>query len=122
MMYLRFVAGIESESATKQHGLFTEIQYLKDDKLLLDYQYELVKEVFEYFNKNLPVPPYKKKNISKSGVAWFKDSATSFISRMWDLVAILEQNEINVRVMKIEKPGMSLYEDDFQVVAKSKLY
>lgn len=121
-MYLRFVAGIDSESATKQNGLFTEIQCLRDDKLLLDYQYDLVKEVFEYFNKNLPVPPYKKKSISKNGVAWFKDSATSFISRMWDLVAILEQNEVNVRIIKTEKPGMILYEDHFQVVAKSKLY
>lgn len=65
MMYLRFVAGIDSESATKQHGLFTEIQSLKDDELLLDYQYELVKEVFEYFNKNLPVPPYKQKYFEK---------------------------------------------------------
>ena len=121
-MYLRFVSGIDSESATKQHGLFTEIQSLKDEELLLDYQYKLVQEVFEYFNKNLPVPPYKQKNISKNGVAWFKGSATGFIKRMWDLVAILEQNEVNVRIMKTEKPGMILYEDDFQVVAKSKLY
>ena len=121
-MYLRFVAGIDSESAKKQNGLFTEIQSLKDDQLLLDYQYELVKEVFDYFNKNLPIPPYKRKNISKDGVAWFKDSATNFISRMWDLVAILEQNEVNVRVIKTEKPGMLLYEDNFQIVAKSKIY
>ena len=121
-MYLRFVFGTNSESAKKQHGLFTELQSLKDENILLDYQHDLVQNTFKYFNDNLPVPPYRRKNISKDGVAWFKDSAVEFVSRMWDLVAILEQNDRNVRVIKTERPGMILYEDDFQVVAKSKLY
>jgi hypothetical protein len=41
---------------------------------------------------------------------------------MWDLVAILEENEVNTRVLKTDKPGMILYEDEFQVVAKNKIY
>ncbi len=42
-----------------------------------------------------------------------KDSAANFIDRMWDLVAILEQNDVTVRILKTEKLGMILYEDDF---------
>jgi hypothetical protein len=64
------------------------------------------------------VPPYRRKNISKDGVAWFIDCAVEFVSKMWDLVAILEQNDKNVRVLKTERPRMILYEDDFQVVVK----
>jgi hypothetical protein len=41
---------------------------------------------------------------------------------MWDLVAILEENDVSVRILKTDKPGMILYEDEFQVVAKSKKY
>ncbi len=121
-MYLRFVAGVDSESARQQNGLFTEIQSLKDDSLLLDYQFELVEETFKYFNDILPVPPYSRKNISKNVVAWFKYSAVGFVSRVWDLVTILEQKDVNVRIIKTERPGMILYEDDFQVVAKSKSF
>jgi len=41
---------------------------------------------------------------------------------MWDLTAILEQNDLNVRILKIEKPGMILYEDAFQVVAQDRVH
>lgn len=121
-MYLRFVVGIDSDLANRQNGLFTELQILKDDGMLLDYQIELAENTFKYFNENLPIPPYSSKNIPKEAVAWFKDTAKDFIGRMWDLVAILEQNEVNIRILKTERPGMILYEDDFQVVAKNKLY
>lgn len=122
MVYLRFVVGIDNESAHKQDGLFTEINRLKNDDLLMDYQYKLVEETFKYFNKNLPVPPYNRKQISKEAVAWFKDSTTEYIDRMWDFVAILKQNDIPVRILKTEKPGMIIYEDEHQIVAKSKKY
>ncbi|MCJ8290906.1 MAG: hypothetical protein HRT58_15360 [Crocinitomicaceae bacterium] len=122
MTYLRFVVGIDTESASRQDGLFTELIRLKNNNLLLEYQYEILDNTFKYFNDNLPVPPYKRKNLSKEAVAWFKDSATDYIKRMWDLVAILEQNDVNVRILKTEKPGMIIYVDEFQVVAKSKKY
>lgn len=121
-MYLRFVVGIDNESAHRQDGLFTEINRLKNDDLLMDYQNKLVEDTFKCFNDNLPVPPYKRKKMSKEAVAWFKDSTTEYIDRMLDLVAILRENNIHVRILKTEKPGMIIYEDEHQVVAKSKKY
>jgi hypothetical protein len=121
-MYLRFVAGTESEGARNQNGIFTELQILKEDNKLFNYQIEYLEDTFKYFNDNLPIPPYSRKSIPKDAVAWFKASAKVFISRMWDLVAILEENEVNTRVLKTDKPGMILYEDEFQVVAKNKIY
>jgi len=122
MVYLRFVVGLDNESAHRQDGLFTEVNRLKSDDLLMDYQYRLVEATFKYFNDNLPVPPYKRKQISKEAVAWFKNSTTEYIDRMWDFVAILKQNDIPVRILKTEKPGMIIYEDEYQIVAKSKKY
>lgn len=122
MTYLRFVAGIESEGARNQNGIFTELQILKDKNQLFDYQIDFLEDIFKYFNDNLPIPPYSRKNIPKDAIAWFKDSAKVFISKMWDLVAILEENEVSTRVLKTDKPGMILYEDEFQVLAKSKRY
>ena len=121
-MYLRFIAGAELESPTKQDGLFTEVEYLRKSSKLESYQIEYVKEIFKYFNDNLPVPPFSSKRWPTNAVSWFKDSAEEYISRMWDLVSILRENDINVKVLKTEKPGMILYEDDFQIVAKSKYY
>ncbi|MDH7447235.1 hypothetical protein QBK95_16455 [Aquimarina sp. 2201CG14-23] len=122
MTYLRFVASVDSEEARNQNGLFTELQILKDKNQLFDYQIGFLEDTFIYFNDNLPVPPYSRKNIPKEAVAWFKDTAQEFINKMWDLVTILEENDVNTRVLKTDKPDMILYEDEFQVVAKSKKF
>ena len=119
-MYLRFVVGDETESSRTQTGLFTEIASLRNDGLLEDYQVEMVEKTFNYFNDYLPVPPYKKKGWGLNAISWFKDSAIIFIDKMWDFKSILEQNDISVRILKTEKPGMILYEDDFQIVAQSR--
>jgi hypothetical protein len=35
---------------------------------------------------------------------------------MWDLVAILREHDVPVRMLKSKEPGKVLYEDDYQVV------
>ncbi|WP_197438738.1 hypothetical protein [Polaribacter sp. BAL334] len=121
-MFLRFVVGTDSQSPRELTGLFTEVEYLRKEGLLLDYQENMVDNIFGYFNNNLPCPPYSETNWSINAISWFRDSATEFINKMWDLKAILEQNDISVRILKVEKPGMILYEDEFQVVAQDRVH
>ncbi|NEQ53839.1 MAG: hypothetical protein F6K11_27535 [Leptolyngbya sp. SIO3F4] len=122
MSYIRFVVGSESDSPRTQHGLFTEIESLRKEEKLQDYQVALVKDIFDYFNHHLPVPPYSEKNWSTDAISWFKDSAKSYIEKMRDLSIILEENDMLVRVLRTEKPGMILYEDEFQVVAQNRTH
>ena len=121
-MYIRFVIGLESDSPRIQNGLFTEVAYLKKKGLLETYQIKLVNEIFEFFNSNLPCPPFSKRNWSIDAISWFKDSAHEYIDRMRDLAVILEENDHVVRVLKTSKPGMILYEDEFQIVSQNKIY
>jgi hypothetical protein len=51
-------------------------------------------------------------------VTWFKDDAGDAISRMWDLVAILRESGVPVRLLRSTNPGRIAYEDDFQVVVE----
>lgn len=119
-MYIRFVVGTEAESARFQSGLFTEVERLREEGKLQPYQIELVQEIFKFFNDGLPVPPYSTKSWSINAISWFKDSASDYIDKMWDLKSILEENDFNVRIIKTDKPGMVLYEDDFQVVSQNR--
>lgn len=64
-MYIRFIAGAEIESPTKQDGLFTEVEHLRASNQLESYQVDFVKKVFKYFNDNLPVPPYSSRKWPK---------------------------------------------------------
>jgi len=121
-MFIRFVVGSESDSPRIQNGLFTEAACLKKKGILEPYQINQVNEIFAFFNANLPCPPYSKKNWSIDAISWFRDTATDFIDKMRDLSIILEENNLVVRVLKTDKPGMILYEDEFQIVSQNRIF
>ncbi len=80
-------------------------------------------ELFGRLNEGLPCPPFGQNNWSDC-VSWFKDtpSAQEWISVFRDLVAILEDSDMEVGMLTTDKPGMIVYEDDYQIVAKSREY
>jgi hypothetical protein len=45
-----------------------------------------------------------------------------YIDKMRDLTIILEENNLIVRVLKTDKPGMILFEDKFQIVSQNRIY
>lgn len=121
-MYVRFVSAAPSENAYLADGLFTAAGWLRDHDCLEEYEIELVDETFEWFNENLPCPPFKKKLSTKAwtehAVAWFRDNAQDFIHRMWDFVTLLKEHGEPVRFIAMKYPGHVLYSDDFQIVAE----
>lgn len=121
-MYIRFVTGTESEAARLQHGLITEAKLLRAEDKLEMYEREIVEQIFDWFNEYMPCPPFQEKKWGESAIAWFKDSATDYITKMRELSALLQNHGVNVRVIKTEKPGMILYEDDCQIVSESNEY
>jgi hypothetical protein len=83
---------------------------------------EIVNNIFEYFNKHLPVPPYSTKKWSIDAISWFRDNAVNYIDKMRDLTFILEENGYQVRILKTDKPGMILYEDEYQIVSQNRTH
>jgi hypothetical protein len=41
---------------------------------------------------------------------------------MRDLAFILDENGIRVRILKIDKPGIVLYEDEYQAVSQNRTH
>ena len=52
------------------------------------------------------------------GICWFKTGSTEHISRIWEMVNVLERNGIYVRKIRTDKPGYVIYEDEWQLVAE----
>ena len=121
-IYVRFVVGTNREKPTRQLGVIASLQDLKEKSQLPNYQADHVEEIFLWLDTHLPCPPFTRKNWPPDAISWFKGSAQSIISKFRELIAILEQDDHPVRMLQTERPGMILYEDEFQVVAKSKLY
>jgi hypothetical protein len=117
-MYLRFVVGSDSEDHRLLTGVITESRFLRDNGLLQDYETEWLEQQFNWFNTNIPVPPYKQNEWPTNCAAWFKnnESAAEALTRIWEFVNLLRENGKQVRVLRSKMPGYIWYEDDFQIV------
>lgn len=122
-MFLRFTTHILDEKTGLMKGVFSILNDLYDSNELQDYEQKTIKEVVNWFNKNLPVPDKfsKKRNSyhsTKRGIAWFKDTALEIIENMYELKSLLEQHNFEILVIKTERVGYIIYEDDFQIIAE----
>jgi hypothetical protein len=61
-------------------------------------------------------PPYNRKQ--PRTIPWFKDSAHEHISPVRELLAILAQHGMAVRMLKTDRVGCIVYEDEYQIVAE----
>jgi hypothetical protein len=122
-MYLRFVEGAETQDARWLTGVITAARVLRDESRLEPYQVDIVEETYAWLNEHIPCPPFQNNlatgKWSDDAVAWFLPAATEAIRRMWDLVTVLKDHGISVRVLRSASPGLIVYRDEFQVVAET---
>jgi hypothetical protein len=71
-----------------------------------------------WFSDNLEKPTSFGRDKLRLGICWFKAGSPEHISRIWEMVRILERNGIYVRKIRTDKPGYVTYEDEWQLVAE----
>lgn len=123
-MYLRFVVAEIDEDSERALGVFHAIGYLRDGGELHDYEEEQHDIVRWWFNQNLErptrfttakAPCYRKKN---RALCWFKDTAVEHLGHVREMVSILENHDVHVRILKAKRVGYVVYEDEYQIVAE----
>ena len=122
--FIRFIVRTDHPSRTRCTGVVASLRLLGEEGRLPDYQVEYSKKLFERLNEGLPCPPFNESNWSYDCISWFKDTepAQEWISIFRDLIAILADSDIDVGTLTTRKPGTIVYEDEYQVVAKSLEY
>jgi len=122
--YIRFIVRSDHPSRTRCTGVVASLRILGDEGRLPHYHLEYSKELFARLNNGLPCPPYKESEWDSDCISWFKDTppAQEWISVFRDLIAILEDSDVNVGTLTTNRPGKIVYEDDYQVVARSEEY
>jgi hypothetical protein len=123
-MYLRFVVADIDEDSGRALGVFHALWNLRDAGKLYPHDEEQHDSIRWWFDDNLEKPTrftasklpfYRKKS---RAISWFKDSATEHLARVRELVAILETHGVLVRMLKTQRVGYVVYEDEYQVVAE----
>lgn len=121
-MFIRFICAEVDRDSQVRAGIFTAAGRLRDSEGLPDYEFDALMSLAEWFNENLDKPTRfsrsKRAEEKYRAVCWFKPTAREHIARAWELVWILERNDVLIDVVKAERVGYVVYEDDFQVAAE----
>lgn len=125
MAFLRFIVSeIHPDSGVK-NGLFDVAHALRDSEDVPEAQRQALANHLAWFAKWLPKPRRFNRSSSKGhyrratkGIAWFRDTATEHIGRMHDMKRIAEMHGHTVEVIREERVGYVVYEDQLQVVAE----
>lgn len=117
-IYIRFVIVDKDNDSNQAQGLFAAMGELEEQNLLYQWELEIKKDIYAWFNANLKVPSVLSGHYSKvQAISWFKDSATEHIESMRRYSQILEAHNYQIQQLVTERPGKILYEDDYQIAA-----
>lgn len=122
--YLRFVVPDMDEDSQMELGVFQAMANLRKTGRLNPNEEEEDDRIGEWFDRNLrkptrftaSKPPYYRKR--SKAISWFKDSAHEHIARVRALVAILQRHGVAVRMLRTERVGYVVYEDEYQIAAE----
>jgi hypothetical protein len=123
--FLRVILSSRHPDSGVEDGIFGVAYSLRDNpEVHLDVREQLRADL-AWFEKNLPTPTRFNRTTSKghyrratSGITWFRASASECIRRMHQLKRVLESNGHRVTMIRENRIGYVVYDDELQVVAE----
>lgn len=118
-MFIRFFCGEIDEGSRLSAGLFCALTQLEETDYIPKYELEAAQEIQDWFDRNLVSPFRYLPEIPHydPAICWFKSTAQEHLAKAWELVTILERNDILIWTFKSHRTGKVYYEDEFQVFA-----
>ena len=123
--FVRFVVAERHPRTGLELGVFQVAYGLRDRRDLPELERTALREALAWFEKNLAEPARFNRTRSKGyerrqtrGIAWFRDTAADHIARVQQLAVVLEAHGYHVSMLREDRPGYVVYEDEHQVVAE----
>jgi hypothetical protein len=116
--YVRFVIGRKDEDSHVEQGIFHATGQALEWQKVTGSDADELNELPAWFNDNLEKPTSFGRDKLRLGICWFKTGSADHISRIWEMVEILERNDTYVKKIRTDRPGYVIYEDEWQLVAE----
>ena len=119
-MFIRFTSGELDPDARVPVGLFHSLKQLYWSDEVPTYELDALREIQNWFEENLTSIPDYLSDYWRcyEAVCWFKSTALSHLAHAWEMVEILERNDVLVWQIKAREVGHIYYEDEAQVFAR----
>lgn len=121
-MFVRFVIPAADPDSGHRQGLFMAMSDLNRVGALSVDEQAVWDELNGWFRQNLHAPDRFSRagraHPKKVALSWFKADATEHITRMRQVAVILAAHDRPVEMIRSDRPGYIVYEDDHQVAAE----
>jgi hypothetical protein len=120
VVFIRFVSGEINEYSHVSGGLFCAAYKLRSEDSLPEHELDALWDLARWFNIHLESPfDYLSEAVRlERAICWFKPDAGEHLARAWEMIGILERNNVFIRMIKARKVGYIYYEDEAQVFAE----
>ncbi|GAB4405005.1 MAG: hypothetical protein OHK0053_30740 [Microscillaceae bacterium] len=117
-MFVKYLVLYE-EAQDKESGFLNTARQLCEEGIMEEAQHESLLAHLSWLEHHLPRRPEfaQDQNAIDNPMTWLKAEAEAHCAHMEAIRQILEQNDVLVELLEVEKPGKIIYEDSFQVVA-----
>lgn len=118
-MFIRFVTSEVDPRSQVSAGLFCAAAHLRWAEDLPQYEFDALTELRDWFDSELESPFHHlpRGRSYERAICWFKPTAREHLARAWELVTILERNDVLIWTIKSQTTGQVYYEDEAQVFA-----
>jgi hypothetical protein len=124
-VFLRFVLMRNHPDTGVEEGIFGAAYELRNSALTPLSDRQLLDSLLSWFEMNLATPARFNRTKSKgfyrrktAGLSWLKHTADEHITKMRELIVILEENGYRISQITTKPPGYVVFEDGHQVVAE----
>jgi hypothetical protein len=119
-MFIRFVSSEVDEDSHVSAGLFCAASKLRWTDELPDYEFDALSDLRNWFNIHLesPFDHLPRTGRYERAICWFKPTALEYLARAWEMITILERNDVLIWTIRSRKTGYVYYEDDAQIFAE----
>lgn len=97
-------------------GIFVAVDHLRRADRLAEEEEELYFNIDDWFNEELPNPPFYTDGNTVGALTWFKKSSSEeLLKRLEPLCRVLDRYGVAWVAAESSDPGTIIYEDEFQV-------
>jgi len=119
-MYIRFQGQKQNSNSASKLGIFQLAFELRDSGELPSYLEQVLLKNLKWLKEHLKSPSILKQSGHHRAISWFHPRAKEPIKRIREIKSILEEFGYHIDQISTKDPGVVIYEDGFQVVAKPK--
>ena len=119
-MYIRFQGQKQNETSASKLGIFQLAFELRDEGDIPRYVLTELIEHIQWLRANLDSPEILENEEHHRAISWFCPTAHEPISRVRAMAAILNEYGYHIEQVQARDPGIVIYEDEYQVVAKPR--